>query len=42
MLTTLGLRGRPIDRVWRNVPPATVWRYERHPFLAAATPSADP
>mgnify|MGYP006273363951 CR=1 FL=1 len=29
MMESLGITGRPIDRVWRNVPPATVWKYER-------------
>ena len=29
MLAALKLRGEAIDRVWRNVPPATVWRYVR-------------
>lgn len=42
MLSNLGLRGRAIDRVWRNVPPATVWRYERHPFTAAAASAPSP
>ena len=42
MLTTLALRGRVIDRVWRNVPPATVWRYERVPSQSAAVPQPDP
>ncbi len=42
MLSNLGLRGRAIDRVWRNVPPATVWRYERHPFTAAVVPRPSP
>jgi phosphatidylethanolamine/phosphatidyl-N-methylethanolamine N-methyltransferase len=26
-LRRLGLRGRVAERVWRNVPPATVWRF---------------
>lgn len=34
MMRTLSVRGSPIARIWRNVPPATVWRYER----AAAGP----
>jgi phosphatidylethanolamine/phosphatidyl-N-methylethanolamine N-methyltransferase len=42
MLLGLGLRGRSIDRVWRNVPPATVWRYDRHPFVSAAVPQQNP
>lgn len=29
MMESLAVQGRVIDRVWRNVPPATVWRYER-------------
>ena len=31
MMVAIGIRGRPISRVWRNVPPATVWQYERAP-----------
>ncbi|MBM3508008.1 MAG: hypothetical protein FJX64_09955 [Alphaproteobacteria bacterium] len=39
MLEALELRGEPIDRVWRNVPPATIWRYEHaRPRISAATP----
>lgn len=34
MQRSLGIQGRPIDRVWRNVPPATVWKYERVPTPA--------
>ncbi len=29
MMAAMGIRGRPVSRVWRNVPPATVWQYER-------------
>ena len=36
MMATLGIWGRPVARVWRNVPPATVWRYERVSRPAAA------
>jgi len=25
----LGLRGRIVNFVWRNLPPSFVWRYER-------------
>ncbi len=28
LLPGLGLRGRRVERVWRNLPPASVWRYE--------------
>lgn len=29
LLLRLGLRGRRLARVWRNLPPACVWRFER-------------
>lgn len=29
MMAAMGIRGRPVARIWRNVPPATVWQYER-------------
>ena len=29
MQRDLGLSGAPVARVLRNVPPATVWRFER-------------
>lgn len=28
LLPSLGLRGRLVERVWRNLPPASVWCYE--------------
>lgn len=29
MMAAMGIRGRQVARIWRNVPPATVWQYER-------------